>query len=106
MPQSEAPLQGGPQVTNPVTGARVAAPPPSWPTAGCVSFDNVVMQYKAGGERVLNGVSFKTRFFERVGIVGRTGAGKVCARRAAWMRTTRPCRAGLTLVVVALPVCL
>ena len=63
-------------VVQPATGRKVVRPPATWPTAGCVAFNNVVMQYKAGGERVLNGVSFRTRFFERVGVVGRTGAGK------------------------------
>jgi ABC-type multidrug transport system fused ATPase/permease subunit len=47
-----------------------------WPTAGKVEFKKVVMQYREGLDPVLKGLSFKVAPGEKVGIVGRTGAGK------------------------------
>uniref|UniRef100_A0A1B0CZD8 ABC-type xenobiotic transporter n=1 Tax=Phlebotomus papatasi TaxID=29031 RepID=A0A1B0CZD8_PHLPP len=51
-------------------------PPFGWPCQGVVSFDNVVMKYRDHLPPALKRVSFETSSFERVGIVGRTGAGK------------------------------
>ncbi|KAL8287248.1 hypothetical protein RQP46_003700 [Phenoliferia psychrophenolica] len=51
-------------------------PPASWPEAGCLEFTDVKMRYRDGLPEVLRGVTFKTRPGEKVGIVGRTGAGK------------------------------
>ncbi|EJD40251.1 cadmium ion transporter [Auricularia subglabra TFB-10046 SS5] len=50
--------------------------PPSWPTAGTVVFKNVTMAYREGLLDVLQGVNFILNAGEKVGIVGRTGAGK------------------------------
>ena len=51
-------------------------PPPSWPEAGAVEFKDVVMAYRPGLPAVLKGVTFQVKPGEKVGIVGRTGAGK------------------------------
>ncbi|CED82131.1 multidrug resistance-associated abc transporter [Phaffia rhodozyma] len=51
-------------------------PPKAWPEQGVVEFKNVRMRYREGLPEILKGVSFKTRPGEKVGIVGRTGAGK------------------------------
>ncbi len=51
-------------------------PPGSWPDRGCVEFKDVKMAYREGLPNVLQGVTFATRPGEKVGIVGRTGAGK------------------------------
>eukprot|EP00270_Netrium_digitus_P011883 TRINITY_DN3802_c0_g3_i1.p1 TRINITY_DN3802_c0_g3~~TRINITY_DN3802_c0_g3_i1.p1 ORF type:complete len:1021 (-),score=283.23 TRINITY_DN3802_c0_g3_i1:236-2935(-) len=51
-------------------------PPPGWPTEGSVVFDNVVMRYRADLPPVLRGFSALVKGGERVGVVGRTGAGK------------------------------
>jgi len=51
-------------------------PPPSWPDKGEVAFDNYQVRYREGLELVLKGISFKVTGGEKVGIVGRTGAGK------------------------------
>jgi ABC-type multidrug transport system fused ATPase/permease subunit len=53
-----------------------AAPPASWPSAGAVSFENVVMRYRPGLPDVLRNLTFSVAPGTRVGIVGRTGAGK------------------------------
>jgi ABC-type multidrug transport system fused ATPase/permease subunit len=51
-------------------------PPGSWPDKGAVSFDNYSTRYRPDLERVLKYVSFSIKPCEKVGIVGRTGAGK------------------------------
>jgi len=51
-------------------------PAAEWPHQGTVSFEDVVFSYKEGGAPVLKGLSFHIRNNEKVGIVGRTGAGK------------------------------
>lgn len=49
---------------------------PDWPSEGIVCFQNVSLVYRSGLPSALSGVSFRTRPGEKVGIVGRTGAGK------------------------------
>ena len=49
---------------------------PSWPEKGEIVFDNVEMRYRAGLPLVLKGLSMHVRGGERIGVVGRTGAGK------------------------------
>ena len=48
----------------------------SWPQAGSITFDNVQMRYRAELPLVLQGLSMHVQGGERIGIVGRTGAGK------------------------------
>lgn len=47
-----------------------------WPNEGKIKFDNVCLQYGEGEKLVLKGISFSTQAKEKIGIVGRTGAGK------------------------------
>lgn len=51
-------------------------PSPQWPTQGEVIFDNVSFRYKEGGDLVLRNISLHLQPGEKIGIVGRTGAGK------------------------------
>ncbi|KAK4168033.1 P-loop containing nucleoside triphosphate hydrolase protein [Cladorrhinum sp. PSN259] len=48
----------------------------SWPEKGEIIFDNVEMRYRDGLPLVLSGLSMHIKGGERIGIVGRTGAGK------------------------------
>ena len=51
-------------------------PPADWPNKGIIQFSDVCLRYGPEEKEVLKGVSFKTREHEKIGIVGRTGAGK------------------------------
>ncbi|KAK7471486.1 hypothetical protein BaRGS_00035880, partial [Batillaria attramentaria] len=51
-------------------------PPPEWPRKGDVTFENYMTRYREGLDLVLRGVCCSIRHGEKVGIVGRTGAGK------------------------------
>lgn len=62
---SEAPLV--------VEGNR---PPPGWPSSGSIKFEEVVLRYRPELPPVLHGLSFTISPSDKVGIVGRTGAGK------------------------------
>lgn len=48
----------------------------SWPEKGEIVFDNVEMRYREGLPLVLHGLSMHVKGGERIGVVGRTGAGK------------------------------
>ncbi|KAG8365653.1 hypothetical protein BUALT_Bualt18G0128400 [Buddleja alternifolia] len=51
-------------------------PPPGWPSEGSIRFDGVVLRYRPELPPVLHGISFAIPPSDKVGIVGRTGAGK------------------------------
>jgi len=48
----------------------------SWPSTGNLVYDDVHLRYRPDCDLVLKGVSFNIKGGEKVGIVGRTGAGK------------------------------
>ncbi|XP_036912752.1 ATP-binding cassette sub-family C member 3 isoform X3 [Sturnira hondurensis] len=56
-----------------IEGSR---PPAGWPTQGEVEFRNYSVRYRPGLDLVLKNLSLHVRSGEKVGIVGRTGAGK------------------------------
>ncbi|XP_033725081.1 multidrug resistance-associated protein 1-like [Pecten maximus] len=51
-------------------------PPPMWPHAGSIKFDGYTTRYRPGLELVLRGIDCEIQSGEKIGIVGRTGAGK------------------------------
>ncbi|XP_046325609.2 multidrug resistance-associated protein 1-like [Haliotis rufescens] len=51
-------------------------PPHNWPHVGGVTFDSYSTRYRPGMDLILKDISFTVNPGEKVGIVGRTGAGK------------------------------
>jgi len=50
--------------------------PANWPDKGEIVFRGINLRYQESLEPVLKGISFRVKSGEKVGIVGRTGAGK------------------------------
>ncbi|KAM0353461.1 hypothetical protein ACHAPU_001471 [Fusarium lateritium] len=57
----------------PLDGEKPSA---AWPTSGTMEIDNLEVSYAPELPPVLKGISFDVKNNERVGVVGRTGAGK------------------------------
>ncbi|KID89813.1 ABC transporter, transmembrane domain, type 1 [Metarhizium guizhouense ARSEF 977] len=51
-------------------------PPASWPTTGTMEVKDLVVSYADDLPPVLKGISFDVKNNERIGVIGRTGAGK------------------------------
>ncbi|KAM0467042.1 hypothetical protein ACHAPV_000556 [Trichoderma viride] len=59
--------------TEPLDGEKA---PAAWPTSGDIEVKDLVVGYAEDLPPVLKGVSFNVKNNERVGVIGRTGAGK------------------------------
>ncbi|ENN78464.1 hypothetical protein YQE_05102, partial [Dendroctonus ponderosae] len=51
-------------------------PPAYWPNEGGLRFEDLSLRYASGEDLVLKNLTFEVKSAEKVGIVGRTGAGK------------------------------
>lgn len=51
-------------------------PPAAWPTEGRIEINDLVVGYSDDLPPVLNGLTFSVKPNEKIGVVGRTGAGK------------------------------
>ncbi|XP_038161331.1 canalicular multispecific organic anion transporter 2 isoform X2 [Cyprinodon tularosa] len=51
-------------------------PPPEWPMKGNVEFNQYCVRYREGLDLVLKNITLSVKGGEKIGIVGRTGAGK------------------------------
>jgi len=51
-------------------------PPNQWPHAGNITFQDVSLTYYPGGPRVLKRINLNIKGGTKIGVVGRTGAGK------------------------------
>ncbi|WVQ96140.1 hypothetical protein IAU59_003242 [Kwoniella sp. CBS 9459] len=65
-------------------------PDEQWPTVGAMAFTNVLMRYRPELPVVLKGISFSIRPGEKIGVIGRTGAGKSSIAQALF-RTVELC---------------
>ncbi len=70
------------------TSSEVVKLPSDWPSEGRIEFDRLSLEY-VPGEPVLKTVSFQVTGGSKVGVVGRTGAGK-SSLVAALFRLTEP----------------
>ncbi|KAL4493366.1 hypothetical protein ABPG73_007173 [Tetrahymena malaccensis] len=59
----------------------------NFPVKGSIEFQNVKMKYRKDLNYVLNGLSFKINAGEKVGFIGRTGAGKSSIIQALYRMT-------------------
>ncbi|XP_045532531.1 ABC transporter C family member 13 [Pieris brassicae] len=73
-------------------------PPYGWPSHGVISFEDVSLNYSERSTQngALCGVSFSSHPGERLGVVGRTGAGKSSLLRA--ILRLAPCGSGRVLI--------
>lgn len=62
-----------PEADSDIEGHR---PPATWPANGSIQFNDYSCRYRKELDYVLKNISFKIKPAEKVGIVGRTGAGK------------------------------
>lgn len=51
-------------------------PKDNWPSSGAITFENYSTRYREGLEPVLKDINLDVKPLEKIGIVGRTGAGK------------------------------
>ncbi|XP_065913909.1 ATP-binding cassette sub-family C member 4-like isoform X2 [Dysidea avara] len=72
-----------------MTFPRDNAPPLEWPENGAIEFHNVNFRYAPHYPYVLKSLSLKVESCEKVGVVGRTGAGK-SSLLAALFRLAEP----------------
>lgn len=77
--------QEPPHYEEEILRSTVPRPRDLWPVSGSIEFVDVKMRYREGLPLVLRGLQLSIRGSEKIGIVGRTGAGKssilVCLMR-------------------------
>ncbi|CAM5157939.1 unnamed protein product [Natator depressus] len=64
------------QVENEAPWVTEQRPPPGWPSKGEIQITDYQVRYRPGLELVLHGLTCNIGSTEKVGVVGRTGAGK------------------------------
>ncbi|KAH8056426.1 ATPase [Aureococcus anophagefferens] len=67
---------GGLETERALEPAAPAAVPDDWPARGAVAFEDVSYRYRADHPRVLSGVTLAVPAGAKLGVCGRTGAGK------------------------------
>ena len=75
-----------------------ARPPPGWPHAGAIVMNAVTMRYRPDLPLVLTGLTCSIRGGEKIGIVGRTGAGKSSILLALLRLADPECMGGTVLI--------
>jgi ABC-type multidrug transport system fused ATPase/permease subunit len=82
--------------TNQQEATETANCPDNWPTHGSIQFRDVELKYQPDADAVLRGVSFDVKPKEKIGIVGRTGAGK-SSLMLALFRLVEPSRGSVVI---------
>ncbi len=72
------------------------SPPEDWPKEGAVSFNNYGMRYREGLDLVVKNITCDVRGGEKIGIVGRTGAGK-SSLTVALFRLVEPAQGSISI---------
>jgi len=70
-------IQGYIKIEQEVKPTPEGKPPAYWPSSGELRVENLSARYSLDGPKVLHDISFEVKSGERIGIVGRTGSGKV-----------------------------
>ncbi|RDD40610.1 Canalicular multispecific organic anion transporter 2 [Trichoplax sp. H2] len=65
-------------------------PPPGWPSKGEIEFESYSVSYNKNSRLVLRNINVKVEAREKLGVIGRTGAGKTTLVRALF-RLSEPC---------------
>ena len=71
-------------------------PPIVWPQRGTVSFSNYSTRYRENLDPVLRNLNFSIKSHEKIGVVGRTGAGK-SSLTLALFRIIEPTEGSITI---------
>jgi ATP-binding cassette subfamily C (CFTR/MRP) protein 4 len=73
-------------------------PPVNWPFEGRIEFKNYKLRYRRELEPVLKGINLEILPQNKVGIIGRTGAGKSSIFQALFRLTDKPTTEGQILI--------
>ena len=85
--------------SNPIHGNNTITTiyvPHNWPTVGEIEFKGISLKYQSAAQPVLHSVSFRIPGRKKVGVVGRTGAGK-SSLIAALFRLVEPYEGSLLI---------
>ncbi|KAI1286896.1 ATP-binding cassette sub-family C member 3 [Halotydeus destructor] len=86
---TKTPTEAAPEI-------EATKPKPSWPERGVIAFKDYSARYRDGLDLVLRDVNFSVNAGEKVGIVGRTGAGK-SSLTVALFRIVEPASGTITI---------
>jgi ATP-binding cassette subfamily C (CFTR/MRP) protein 4 len=73
-------------------------PPSNWPIEGRIEFDAYQLSYRSELEPVLKGINLKIEPHNKIGIIGRTGAGKSSIFQALFRLTDKSTTHGKILI--------
>lgn len=65
-----------PEINEDLIKDKLITPPTDWPSQGKITFDNYSTRYRENLDPILKNITFSINSREKIGIVGRTGAGK------------------------------
>ena len=73
-------------------------PPSEWPARGVIEFKDYTFRYRAELEPVLKNISLRIQSKEKIGIIGRTGAGKSSLLQALFRFVDKSAVNGIILI--------